>query len=66
MCSGDSREGKKKLRKEKEMVLFHLVLLLPSCVIGEKGRGMCLTVKNQLKLFPVVTNFLQQRKAGGF
>lgn len=48
------------------MVLFHLVLLLPSCVLGEKGRRMCLTVKNQLKLFPVVTNFLQQRKAGGF
>lgn len=48
------------------MVLFHLVLLLPSCVLGEKGRGTCLTVKKQLKLSPVLTNILQERKAEGF
>lgn len=47
------------------MVLFQVVLLLP-CVLSEKGRGTCLTVKKQLKLFPVITKFLQQRKAGGF
>lgn len=58
--------GKEKIRKEKEMVLFHLVLLLHSCVLGEKGRRTCLIVKKQLKLFPAFTNFLQQRKAGVF